>query len=81
MEVSSPGLERKFKSEREYIVFRGKNVSVKLKEPLEGEEEKIFKATLTDYNPAEGAKFVRLSDKKEITLTLDKIQSTKLYLE
>ena len=53
LEVSSPGLERKFKSEKEYIIFRGKNVSIKLKEPLEGEKEQIFKAKLVDYDENE----------------------------
>ena len=31
LEVSSPGLERKFKSDKEYLIFRGRNVSIKLK--------------------------------------------------
>ena len=54
LEVSSPGLERKFKSEKEYLIFRGRNVSIKLKQPLEGETEQIFKAKLIDYDEREG---------------------------
>lgn len=82
LEVSSPGLERKFKSEREYLFFRGKNVSIKLKEPVEGEKDNIFKAKLLDYDEANKTIFVkRLADSKEMVLALDKIKNTRLYIE
>ncbi len=81
LEVSSPGLERKFKSNREYLVFRGKNVSIKLKEPLEGEKEFIFKAKLNDFDENTGVYVTRLEDNKELILPTDKIKSTKLYFE
>ena len=81
LEVSSPGLERKFKSDKEYLIFRGRNVSIKLKQPLEGETEQIFKAKLVDYDEREGITIVRLDDEKEMVLPLDLIKSTKLYFE
>ena len=81
LEVSSPGLERKFKSDKEYLIFRGRNVSIKLKQPLEGETEQIFKAKLVDYDEREGITVVRLEDEKEMVLPLDSIKSTKLYFE
>jgi len=82
LEVSSPGLERKFKSDREYLFFRSKNISIKLKEPLEGETDNIFKAKLIDYDEAKRNIFIkRLSDKKEMILALDKIKNTRLYIE
>lgn len=81
LEVSSPGLERKFKSEKEYVIFRGKNVSIKLKEPPEDGSEQIFKAKLVDYNPHEGVTVIRLEDEKELTIPMDKIKNTKLYFE
>lgn len=82
LEVSSPGLERKFKSDKEYLFFRGKNVSIKLKEPLEGENENIFKAKLVDYDEAKRNIFIkRLTDEKEMILNLDKIKNTRLYIE
>ena len=31
LEVSSPGLERKFKSEKEFIIFKGRRISLKLR--------------------------------------------------
>lgn len=81
LEVSSPGLDRKFKSDKEYLIFRGKNVSIKLKQPLEGETEQIFKAKLVDYDEREGITIIRLEDEKEMVLPLSAIKSTKLYFE
>lgn len=82
LEVSSPGLERKFKSDKEYLFFRGKNISIKLKEPFEGESENIFKAKLIDYDESKRTIYIkRLSDEKEIVLALDKIKNTRLYIE
>lgn len=81
LEVSSPGLERKFKSDKEYLIFRGRNVSIKLKQPLEGETEQIFKAKLVDYDEREGITIIRLEDEKEMVLPLSAIKSTKLYFE
>lgn len=81
-EVSSPGLERKFKSDKEYLLFQGQNISIKLKEPLEGENENIFKANLIDFDEAKRNIYVkRLSDEKEMILSLDKIKNTRLYIE
>ena len=81
LEVSSPGLERKFKSDKEYLIFRGRNVSIKLKEqPADGSEQ-IFKAKLVDYDEREGITIIRLEDEKEMILPLSAIKSTKLYFE
>lgn len=81
LEVSSPGLDRKFKSDKEYLIFRGRNVSIKLKQPLEGETEQFFKAKLVDYDEREGITIIRLEDEKEMVLPLSAIKSTKLYFE
>ncbi len=81
LEVSSPGLDRKFKSEKEYLIFRGRNVSIKLKEqPTDGSAQ-IFKAKLVDYDEREGITIIRLEDEKEMVLPLSAIKSTKLYFE
>jgi len=82
LEVSSPGLERKFKSDKEYKYFTGRNISIKLKEPLEGEDENIFRANLIDYNEDRKEIFVRrLVDNKELILSLSQIKNSRLYLE
>jgi len=81
LEVSSPGLERKFKSEKEFIIFKGRRVSVKLKQPLEGEEEKIFKGEILDYDTNEGLRIFRFDDGLELLIPKDNIQSAKLYMD
>lgn len=81
LEVSSPGLERKFKSEKEFIIFKGKRISLKLKEPLEGEAEKIFKGEILDYDVNEGLKFFRFDDGTELQIPKNNIQSAKLYID
>jgi ribosome maturation factor RimP len=81
LEVSSPGLERKFKSEKEFIIFKGKRISIKLKEPLEGETEKIFKGEILDYDVNEGLKFFRFDDGTELQIPKSNIQSAKLYID
>lgn len=81
LEVSSPGLERKFKSEKEFIIFKGKRISLKLKLPLEGEIEKIFKGEIIDYDTNEGLTFFRFEDGKELKIPKTNIQSAKLYID
>ena len=81
LEVSSPGLERKFKSEKEFIIFKGKRISLKLKEPLLGETEKIFKGEIIDYDYNEGLTFFRFDDGCELQIPKENIQSAKLYID
>ena len=81
LEVSSPGLERKFKSNKEFIYFQGRRISLKLKEPLEGETEKIFKGEIIDWNETEGLTFLRFEDGEELKIQKDNIQSAKLYID
>ena len=81
LEVSSPGLERKFKSEKEFIIFKGKRISIKLKEPLIVETEKIFKGEIIDYDMNEGLTFFRFDDGAEIQIPKENIQSAKLYID
>ena len=81
LEVSSPGLERKFKSEKEFVIFKGKRVSIKLKNPLEGETEKVFKGEILDYDTNSGLKFFRFDDGEELLIPKENIQSAKLYID
>lgn len=80
-EVSSPGLERKFKSEKEYEIFKNKRISVKLKQPLDGEVERIFKGEIIDWDTNEGLTLFRFDDGQEIKIAKDNIQSAKLYVD
>lgn len=81
LEVSSPGLERKFKSDKEFLIFKGRRVSIKLKTPLEGETEKIFKGEIIDYDQNEGLTFFRFDDGVELNIPREKIQNAKLYID
>lgn len=81
LEVSTPGLERKFKSDREFLIFKGRRVSVKLKEPLEGETEIIFKGEIVDWDDNEGLTFFRFEDGQELKIPKENIKSAKLYID
>ena len=81
LEVSSPGLERKFKSNKEFLIFKGRRISIKLKNPLEGETEKIFKGEILDWDDNIGLKFLRFEDGQELVINKDNIQSAKLYID
>lgn len=81
LEVSSPGLERKFKSDKEFVIFKGRRVSIKLKNPLDGENEKIFKGEILDFDENEGLKFFRFDDGQELQIPRSNIQSAKLYID
>ena len=81
LEVSSPGLERKFKSDKEFLIFKGRRISPKLKQALEGEEEKVFKGEILDFNEKEGLRFFRFDDGKELQIPRSNIQSAKLYID
>ena len=76
LEVSSPGLDRKFKSEREYIIFKNHDVIIKLENSIEGIETKTFEAKLLDYNESFGIKVEYNS--KEFIIPMNKIHYTKL---
>lgn len=81
LEVSSPGLERRLKSDREFMLFQGRNIILKLKSGVDENEEKLFKAKILDFSPEEGLKVLRLEDQREFLIPKDKIVSAKLYLE
>ena len=52
LNVSSPGLDRPFKKEKDYLRNIGKRVEIKLYAPYKG--EKFFEAVLLEYNPVAG---------------------------
>ena len=81
LEVSSPGLERKFKSNKEFVIFKGRRVSIKLKTPLDGETERIFKGEIIDWDDNNGLTFLRFEDGEELIIPKSNIQSAKLYID
>ncbi len=79
LEISSPGIERKLKSDREYLVFRGKDIVVKIKNAIDETMEKQFIAKLKDFDENEGLYVTRQSDNKELLIKKDNIIYVKLY--
>lgn len=78
LEVSSPGLERRLKSAREYIIFKGHNVVVKVKEPLKEGFPKKFNAKLVDFNEAFGIKVLEDETGEEFEIKLENLFSVRL---
>lgn len=81
LEVSSPGLDRKLKSDKEYIIFQGKTIDLKLKSQIEGTEEKHFICKILDFNPEIGVKVLKTDENKELIIPKDKIHRAQLHIE
>ena len=81
LEVSSPGLDRKIKSDKEYLIFKGKSINVKLKSQIEGIDEKQFLAKIIDFDPEQGLTVEKLDDKKEYLIPKDKIHRVQLHID
>lgn len=64
LEVSSPGTERKLKSSKEYEIYKGHRVKIKLKQSIL-ESPKIFIAEILDFTKENGLK-VEIEDSKQI---------------
>ncbi len=76
LEISSPGLDRKFKSAQEYIIFKNHDVIVKLKNKIENIDQKVLEGRLIDYNDSFGIKLEY--ENQILTIKTDDIQYTKL---
>lgn len=78
LEVSSPGLDKKLKSKREYEIFKGHNVIIKVKTPIEENLNKTFTAKLVDYNDSFGLKVFVYDLEKEFEISLDNVFTVRL---
>ena len=81
LEVSSPGLDRKLKSDKEFIIFQGKTINIKLKSLIEGTEEKQFLCKIVDFDPENGLTVLKLDENKEFIIPKDKIHRAQLHIE
>ena len=81
LEVSSPGLDRKLKSDKEYIIFQGKLINLKLKTLVEGTDEKQFICKILDFDPENGLKVLKTDEDKELIVQKDKIHRAQLHIE
>lgn len=78
LEVSSPGLDKKLKSPREYQIFKGHSVVLKLKNPVSDELPKTFKGKLVDYNDSFGLKILSSETGKEYEIDPSNLFSIRL---
>jgi ribosome maturation factor RimP len=73
LEVSSPGLDRKFKNIEEYDIFKGRDVVIKTKEPIN--EKKVFKGILLGLEDEK----VKIKENEEtVEIPLKNVSQTKL---
>lgn len=79
LEISSPGIERKIKSDKEYIIFKGKDIYLKLKNGIDDSFEKQFVAKIIDFDENIGLTIFRYKDKKEFLIKKDNIINARLY--
>ena len=79
LEISSPGIERKLKSDKEYLIFKDKDINIKLKSAIDDSFEKQFVAKIIDFDETKGLKVFRYKDKKEFVIKKDNIIYARLY--
>ena len=75
--VSSPGIDRPFKTERDFVKHLGEKVEIKLYEKLNGKKD--LTAVLKEYTPEE----LTLEDSKgkEFRLEMKKIALIRAYID
>lgn len=80
LEVSSPGVDRVIKKDRDFLRFAGSDVDVKLFAPLMAgkKESKTFTARLKGLSP-EGEIALTLEDGSELLLPKDKVSQVRLH--
>lgn len=80
LEVSSPGLTRKLKSEKEYLIFIGKIVSIKTKTNDIFPNYKV-EGKILDYNEEKGVLIEEVDTKKEYYININDIKSSNLVFK
>ncbi|MBR6162767.1 hypothetical protein IKQ26_02585 [bacterium] len=80
LEISSPGIERKIKSDREYLIFKGKDILLKLKTPIDDTPDtNQIVARIVDFDENEGLKVFLYKDKQEHLIKREQIINARLY--
>lgn len=80
LEVSSPGITRKLKSEKEYLIFVGKIVSIKTKTNDVFPNYKV-EGKILDYNEEKGVLIEEVETKKEYYININDIKSSNLVFK
>ena len=78
LEVSSPGLDRPLKKDKDFLKNLGKPVDVKLFKALETVPEKVFTADLTDFDPSSQHVVLTLESGEQVTISRKDISGIRL---
>lgn len=79
LEISSPGMERKIKSDKEFLIFEGKDILLKLKNGIDDTYEKQFVARIVNFDENHGLTVFLYGTKQEVTIPRENIQNARLY--
>jgi len=81
LEVSSPGIDRILKKDKDFLRFAGEKVDIKLFAPLDGNKDlKSFTAVLNGL-AEDGSLKLSLEDGTELILDRSKISQVRLHFE
>ena len=61
------------------MIFKGKDINLKLREAIDESGEKQFVAKIVDFDSNEGLTVFTYKDKKDVLIKKDNIISAKLY--
>lgn len=81
LEVSSPGLDRKLKSDKEYCIFQGKTITLKLKKPVDNTEERNLICKIIDFNEKEGLTVQKCDSEETFVIPKENIIRAQLEIE
>lgn len=81
LEVSSPGLDRKLKSEKEFVVFIGKLAEVKFNELIFKDGSKKIDARILDAQVGGTIKLQNIENDEILEVKYSDIHSAKLIIE
>ncbi len=77
LEVSSPGIERPLKKEKDFIRFKGSKAIVKTFAAIDG--QKLFEGIIKEYK--DGLLTLLVEGEKEVNIEFDKIASANLTID
>lgn len=81
LEVSSPGLDRKLKSDKEYTIFQGKTITLKLKKPVDETENRQLICKIVDFNEKNGLTVQKCDSEETIVIPKENIIRAQLEIE
>lgn len=81
LEVSSPGLDRKLKSEKEFVIFIGKLAEVKFNDFVQQDGSKKIKAVILEAEEGGTIKLENIETNEVLDVKYSDIHSARLIIE